>query len=371
MVIAGILRVLLTSLLLASTLLGHAASAAAAPRPAALVAPNAYNAITWRGIGPYRGGRAVAVAGVPGAPNVFYFGAVAGGVWKTTDAGATWRALFDAEQSPRSAPSRSRPAIRASSMSARAKATCAAMSPRATASSSRRRRQDLDSGRPCRYRQIGALIVDPHDPNIVLVAAIGHAFGPNAERGVFRTADGGKTWKRVLYKMSDTGPSTSPSTRTIRRSSMPRCGRCAVSRGISRAAAPAAACIARRTAASPGRSSAGHGLPDGILGRIDVSVSAADSQRIYAMIEAPKDGGLYRSDDGGTHWSRVSDDGRMRQRAWYFSKIYADPKAVDTVYALNTGMLRIRPTAARPSTSSPPPTAITTGFGSIPTIPTA
>ncbi len=83
----------------------------------------------------------------------------------------------------------------------------------------------------------------------------------------------------------------------------------------------------------------GHGLPAGILGRIDVAVSAADSRRIYAMIEA-KDGGLYRSDDAGANWRRVSDDGRIRQRAWYFSKIYADPKALDTVYALNTGMLR-------------------------------
>ena len=173
----------------------------------------------------------------------------------------------------------------------------------------------------------------------MLVAAFGHAFGPNAERGVFRTTDGGKTWTRVLYKDEQTGAidvAFDPHNPKI---------------------VYAALWQVRRqpwnfSSGGPGsglyRSTDGgltwsqlkeHGLPAGILGRIDVSVSPVDSKRIYAMIEA-KEGGLYRSDDAGATWRRVNDDGRIRQRAWYFSKIYADPKALDTVYALNTGMFR-------------------------------
>ena len=172
-----------------------------------------------------------------------------------------------------------------------------------------------------------------------MVAAIGHAFGPNSERGVFRTIDGGKSWAKVLYKDAETGaidvtfdPHDSKivwaSLWTVRRQPWNFASGGAGS-GLYRSSDGGATWT----------HVVGNGLPEGILGRIDVQVSGADSNRVYAMIEA-KDGGLYRSDDAGAHWARVSQDGRIRQRAWYFSKIYADPKAVDTVYALNTGMLR-------------------------------
>lgn len=312
----------------------------AAAQPPALVPPTAFNAVAWRSIGPYRGGRAVAVAGVPGSPDVFYFGAVAGGVWKTTDAGATWRALSDEAQISSVGAIALAPSdpnviyVGTGEGDLRGDVTWGAGVFRSADGGVSWTQIGLKDS-----RQIGALIVDPRNPNVVLVAAIGHAFGPNPERGVFRTADGGKSWTRVLYRDQRTGAidvTFDPHDSKI---------------------VYAALWEARRqpwnfSSGGPGsglyRSSdggitwtrlSGHGLPEGMLGRIDVAVSAADSKRVYAMIEA-EDGGLYRSDDGGVQWNRVSDDGRLRQRAWYFSKIYADPKSVDTLYALNTGMLK-------------------------------
>ena len=188
-------------------------------------------------------------------------------------------------------------------------------------------------------RYVGALVVDPKNPNIVLVAALGHVFGPNSERGIYRTTDGGKTWNRTLFKDDDTGAIDvvfDPNNSKV---------------------VFAALWQARRqpwnfSSGGPGsglyRSSdggvtwaqlKGNGLPSGLLGRIHVTVSAANSKRVYAMIEA-EDGGLFRSDDGGAHWTRINDDGRLRQRAWYFSTILADPKHADTVYAENTGLFR-------------------------------
>ncbi|MFL6537922.1 MAG: WD40/YVTN/BNR-like repeat-containing protein, partial [Chthoniobacterales bacterium] len=189
-------------------------------------------------------------------------------------------------------------------------------------------------------RQIGALIVHPQNPDIALVAAFGHAFGPNQERGIFRTEDGGKTWNRVLFKDENTG-------------------------GIDVVFDPhnpnvvfAALWQARRqpwnfSSGGPGsglyrsddngvtwKQINGGGLPEGIYGRIGLSVSGADSNRVYAIIENKDGGGIYRSEDGGEKWTRVNDDGRFRQRAWYFSRIFADPKNADTVYVLNTGAFK-------------------------------
>ncbi len=324
------------------------ASSAVAATPAAptttaakpLVDPARFQALHWRGIGPYRGGRVLAVTGVPGDPYTFYFGAVAGGVFKSTDAGATWTPLTD--KTP--IMSVGAIAVAPSNHNVLYVGTGEA-APRGDITYGNGVFKSTDGGKSwvsvglSDTRQIGALIVDPNDPNTVLVAALGHAFGPNGQRGVYRTTDGGKNWTRVLSHGNDTGAidvAFDPhNSKTVYASlwQMLRQPWSFSSGG------PGSGLYRSNDGGVTWTRLAGNGLPSGLLGRIDISVSGADSKRIYAMIENT-DGGLYRSDDAGNHWRRVNDDGRLRQRAWYFSKIYADPKRADTVYALNTGMFR-------------------------------
>ena len=315
------------------------AAASAIANPASLD-PALFKALHWRGIGPYRGGRALAVTGVSGVPGLFYFGAVAGGVWKTTDSGATWTPIFDSM--PMSsigaiavAPSNHDVIYVGSGEGAlRGNITYGDGVYKSTDGGKTWSNIGLKDS-----RQIGALIVDPNNPDIVLVAAIGHAFGPNSERGVFRTTDGGKTWNKVLYKDENTGAidvTFDPHDPHVVYAALWQLRRQPWNFS---SGGPGSGLYRSNDEGATWTQVKGNGLPDGILGRIDVSVSGADGKRIYAMIEADK-GGLYRSDDAGQHWSLISQDGRIRQRAWYFSKIYADPKSIDTVYALNTGMLR-------------------------------
>ena len=336
------MRIKIIGNLVPSLALACSAASLAATDLASSIPPSesAYGDLHWRGIGPFRGGRAVAVAGVPGSPNVFYFGAAAGGVWKTVDAGATWKPISDA--------------VKASSIGAIA---VAPSDPNIlyVGTGEANMRGDVtwgggvfkstDGGKSwsdlglADTRQIGSIIIDPVDPNVVLVAAVGHAFGPNTQRGVFRTADGGKTWDRVLYKNELTGAIdlvADPHNRKVIYAALWQVRRQPWNFS---SGGPGSGLYRSSDGGLTWSQLTGHGLPAGLLGRIDIAISAVDSQRVYAMIEAGE-GGLYRSDDGGTQWRRVSDDGRVRQRAWYFSKIYADPNHIDTVYALNTGMLR-------------------------------
>jgi photosystem II stability/assembly factor-like uncharacterized protein len=304
------------------------------------VDPALFGALKWRSIGPYRGGRALAVAGIPGDAYTFYFGAVAGGVWKTTDAGATWTPLTDG--TPISsvgalaiAPSDHNVIYVGSGEAA----------PRGDMTYGDGLYKSVDGGKTWSHigltdsRQIGALIVDPHDAGTVLVAAFGHAFGPNKERGVYRTTDGGKSWTRVLYHDEQTGAidvAFDPNDARIVYAALWEARRQPWNFS---SGGPGSGLYRSTDGGVTWTRLSGNGLPEGILGRIHVSVSPADSKRVYAMIEA-QEGGLYRSDDGGVHWARVSDDGRLTQRAWYFSTVLADPTHVDTVYAENTGLFR-------------------------------
>lgn len=299
-----------------------------------------FNAMRWRQVGPFRGGRALAVTGVPGEPNVFYFGAASGGVWKSTDTGVSWQPLFD-----------SQPIASIGSI---------AVSPsdhniiyvgsgeaciRGNITYGNGVYKSLDAGRTWKHlglkdtQHIGAVIVDPKNPNIVFVAALGHAYGQNEERGLYRSTDGGATWQKVLYKDGKTGAIDvvfDPNNSNTLFASMWEVYRTPWSLN---SGGPGSGLYKSTDGGATWKRLEGHGLPAGILGRIGVSVSGADSSRVYALIEA-KEGGLYRSDDGGDSWIRMNDDGRLRQRAWYFTHVFADPKSADTLYILNTGMFR-------------------------------
>ncbi len=294
----------------------------------------------WRLIGPFRGGRALAVSGVVGHPNTYYFGAVAGGVWKTTDGGATWKPIFDKEPIA----SIGALAVAPSDPNVIYVGTGEA-SPRGDMSYGDGVYKSVDGGATWTHvglrdtRQIGAVIVNPTNPNIVFVAALGHAWGPNPERGIFRSTDGGRTWQKVLYVDGKTGGidvTFAPSNPHILFAAMWQVIRKPwgfVSGG------PGSGLYKSSDGGATWKRLSGHGLPQGVLGRIGVSVAGTDPDRVYALIEA-KHGGLFRSDDGGATWTRVSNDHRFRQRAWYFTRVLADPQDPNTVYVLNTSLYR-------------------------------
>jgi photosystem II stability/assembly factor-like uncharacterized protein len=295
----------------------------------------------WRSIGPYRGGRVLAVTGVPGDPYTFYFGGVAGGVWRTTNGGLKWTPLFDKE----AVSSIGAIAVADSNPNVIYVGTGEACI-RGNISYGNGVYRTTDGGKTWtniglkNTEHIGAVIVHPRNPDIVYVAALGHAYGPNADRGVFRTTDGGKTWDKVLYKDDHTGAIDvvfDPHNPNVLFAALYQVQRTPWSL---ESGGPGSGLYKSSDGGSTWKRLEGHGLPTSLMGRIGVSVSGADSNRVYALIEAKDASGLYRSDDGGDVWTKVNDDQRLTQRAWYFTHIFADPKSADTVYMLNTGMFR-------------------------------
>ena len=300
-----------------------------------------YKGMKWRSIGPYRGGRVLAVTGVPGDPYTFYFGSVAGGVWRSTNGGLSWHPLFDKE----AVSSIGAIAVADSNHNVIYVGTGEACI-RGNISYGNGVYKSTDGGKTWTNiglkdtQHIGAIIIHPRNPDIALVAALGHAYGPNAERGVFRTTDGGKTWEKVLYKDDKTGAIDvvfDPNNPNVLFAALYEVQRTPWSLS---SGGPGSGLYRSVDGGATWKRLEGHGLPGGIMGRIGVSVSGADSNRVYALIEAKDASGLYRSDDGGDSWTKVNDDQRITQRAWYFSHIFADPKSVDTVYMLNTGLFR-------------------------------
>src|SRR5579863_1112761 len=295
-----------------------------------------FKGMKYRLIGPFRGGRSLTAAGIPGDATTYYFGSTGGGVWKSTDGAMTWSSVFDKEGSGAIGSI----AVAASNHNVLYVGTGEACI-RGNISHGDGVYKSLDGGKTWKNvglkdsRAIGKVIIHPTNPDIVFVAALGHPFGSNTERGIFRTTDGGKTWEKVLYKDDKTG-------------------------GIDVAFDPhnpnvlfAALWQARRTAWSlddggPGsglyRSGDGgttwkrleeHGLPKGPYGKIGVTV-AANSDRVYALIEARNpDGGLYRSDDGGDSWELVNPSHSLWQRPWYYMHVIADPREENVLYIMD------------------------------------
>ena len=294
----------------------------------------------WRQVGPFRGGRVETVSGIPGDASTWFFGAVAGGVWKSTDAGASWHPIFDGQH--------------ISAIGALAVADSdhnvlyvgsGEACPRGNITYGDGVYKSNDGGRTWRNlglrdsEHIGAVAIDPRNADVVLVAALGHAFGANAERGVFRTTDGGQNWQNVLYKDADTGAADvvfDPANPSIAYASLWQMRR---EPWHFSSGGPGSGLYRSSDGGATWTALQGHGLPSGTLGRIGLSVAGGGSGRVYALIEADE-GGLYRSDDQGENWIRVNSDHRFRQRAWYFSHVFADPQSADVVYVANTGLFR-------------------------------
>ena len=301
-----------------------------------------WKGLQYRLVGPYRGGRVVAASGVVGQNDTYYFGAVAGGVWKTTDGGLSWKPIFD--KMKEASPSIGALAVAESDPNVIYVGTGEACI-RGNIVGGNGVYKSIDAGATWKLvgladtHAIGRLIVNPKNPDIAFVAALGHPFGDNEERGIFRTRDGGKTWEKILYKDTKTGGidiTFDPSNANILYAALWQAKRTPWSMDSGGAGSGLYKSIDGGTT---WKEIKGHGLPEGVIGRIGVTVSGGNPNRVWAVVEADK-GGIYRSDDGGETWRLMTDDHRFRQRAWYYSHIFADPKATETVYILNTAMYR-------------------------------
>jgi photosystem II stability/assembly factor-like uncharacterized protein len=296
----------------------------------------------WRLLGPFRGGRVLTVSGVPGQPRHFYFGAVNGGVWETLDAGRTWQPIFDGQP----VGSIGALAVAPSDPNVVYVGTGEADMRSDIAQGDGMYRSD-DAGKSwiriglADSQQIGRILVDPRDAKTVFVAALGHPYGPNAERGVFRSRDGGAHWTRVLGKGEDTGAidmAFEPGNPRVVYASLWQARRTPWN-VYPPASGPGSGLYKSTDGGDTWTQLRGNGFPEGAVGRIGVAIGDSAPSRVYAIVDGAA-GGLYRSDDAGMHWRLASADARIWQRGWYFGRITVDPKNADRVYAMNTIVLR-------------------------------
>ena len=298
--------------------------------------------LQWRLIGPFRGGRVLAVTGTQQSSSTFYFGAVGGSVWKTTDAGMVWKPIFDGQHiasigAIAVAPSNPN-VIYVGSGEA---------DMRAAISFGDGIYKSTDAGRTWTHvglrdsQQIGKIVVDPGNPNRVFVAALGHAYGPNAERGVYRSLDGGANWRKVLDRGPDVGAidlTMAPGEPNHLYAALWNVRRPTWS-SYAPLEGPGSGLFASTDGGSTWKQLSGHGLPGGKWGRVGID-AAAGGKRVYALIEAPQ-GGLFRSDNGGVDWKKVGGKNKtIQSRSWYFSGVTIDPKNADTVYLPNVGLFK-------------------------------
>lgn len=300
---------------------------------------DAWKLFQYRQIGPFRGGRVTAVAGVANQPNVYYFGATGGGVYKTIDGGINWFPVSDGFFKTGSVG-----AIDVSQSDPNIIYVGMGESPvRGNVSHGDGVYKSVDGGKSWKHiglsdsRQIGRVRIHPKNPDIVYVAAMGHLWAANNERGVFRTKDGGKTWEKVLFRSDKAGAfdlildPSNPNTIYATTWQIKRTPYSLESGGEGSAIYKSNDGGDTWTDISKNR-----GLPAGVLGKIGITVSPVNPNRVWAMVEA-KQGGLYRSDDGGETWQMTSNNPNLTQRPWYYFRVYADSQSADTVYVLNVG----------------------------------
>ena len=295
--------------------------------------------LAWRSIGPYIGGRVVAVAGVAGERNLFYMGAVDGGVWKSTDYGVRWRNITDGKWS---SASDSVGAIAVAPSNARVIYV-------GTGETDIRNDmvtgdgifKSVDGGKTWKYaglratRTTSAIVIDPHDPNVVYAASMGHVFVADPDRGVFKSTDGGKTWHKILFVDDKTGAIglvMDPGNPEVLYAAMWQAQRTPWSLVDG---GPGSGLYKSTDGGAHWKNiSRNPGLPRGVLGRIGVGVAASDPNIVYAVVQA-KGGGVFRSADGGATWRRVNDNWNLRQRGFYYTCVYVDPTDPQTIYVPN------------------------------------
>jgi photosystem II stability/assembly factor-like uncharacterized protein/DNA-binding FrmR family transcriptional regulator len=304
--------------------------------------PSLLNALKWRGIGPPRGGRVVAVAGDPSDPMTFYFGACAGGVWKTVDGGVYWRCVSDGFLTSATigalAVAPSDPNV--------IYAGTGETTIRIDVSYGDGVYRSTDAGRTWQHlgladtRHIGRICVHPQDPDLVYVAALGDAFGSNEARGVYRSKDGGRTWKKVLYRNADAGAVDLSMDPTNPRILYAGCWNARRSFWHLNSGGPGSGLWRSMDGGDTWEELSGRGgLPGGLLGKHGVSASAARAGRVYALVEAEGEKtGMWRSDDFGANWVQVSNHRDLMHRPWYYTHVFADPGHADTVYVTNLQM---------------------------------
>ena len=296
-----------------------------------------YDALEYRLIGPFRGGRSAAVTGVPNQPNLFYFGSTGGGIWKTTTGGREWENISDGffgGSIGAITVSKSDPNV--------IYVGGGEKTVRGNVSSGYGIWKSVDAGQTwsasglAKSRHIPRIAVHPTNHNIVFAAVLGNIYKPTEYRGIYKSIDGGKNWKKVLFSNEHAGAvdlTIDPTNPRILYASTWRVQRTPYS--LSSGGEGSALWKSTDEGETWTEISTNKGFPEGILGIIGVTVSPLNNQRVWAMVENKDQGGLYRSEDGGQTWSKVNEERKLRQRAWYYTRIYADTKDVNTVYVLN------------------------------------
>ena len=293
-------------------------------------------ALEWREVGPYRGGRSAAVSGVPTSRNVYYMGATGGGIWKTDDAGQSWNNISDgffggsigavavSEWDPNVI------YVGGGEKTVRGNVSPGDGAWKSEDAGATWRRIGLEDS-----QHISRIRIHPKNPDVAYAAVMGHLFGPNQQRGVYKTIDGGVTWERILFVDEDTGAgdlAMDPTNPRILYAGFWQVRRTPYS--LSSGGAGSGLYKSVDGGESWTELSENDGLPEGPLGAIGITVSPTNNQNLYAMIEA-EEGGVFRSRDGGETWVRVNEDRELRQRAWYYTRLYADPADDENVYVLN------------------------------------